>query len=451
MSCACVGFPSPIAQAFRSATLESPLFFGPEKATFMRKLTRHLKSVVEEIAAVDKLLVQEQLSEDDQQLHEMRMAELVMAKKQLDIILCFANSAAKHGVSSSAFAKSVSAEMHRMTLPPVVDPVLILPSCMLLAHFKCSLEECSHDEFWRKCRVSELKKFSLPSSDTPEGLLADIIGNKIAQYTKGAKANADIKSLEAWLERSLWQGVLPPPLEEQVDAVARVVSLACEQEASEPLSPDDIGNAVALVSDSKNTLASTLLLYLEGRGLVEAAKKAQSSRVAAVELQRSLAVTLSDASLTGLDKLKKVFVIVGTDGIPQSWKVETLDVQRLWSEVVSTNIVDAWQGWHSEHGLDKVEDIKATGATFEVENVDHLKAVDEAATLHSGLAARWPDELKDYLGDFNSEALKGKIFACHQVSLEQALEAVDKAVPASWRKWGGAGLVLQCQLQNIAF
>ena len=210
-------------EAFRDATMESPLIFGSEKTTYMRKVQRHQKSLAEETAWLEKIQTEEQQSADDARLHQMRMNELVFAKKQLDIVIAFTMSASKLGVASSAFARSIATEMHRMTLSPVVKPSEILPNCMLLAHFKCGLEDSAHQEFWALCSVKELKSFALPKEQSVEGVLADIVGDKIAQYTKGAKGFADVKTLHAWLDMYDDAVPLPEPLHVQLQAVQHVV------------------------------------------------------------------------------------------------------------------------------------------------------------------------------------------------------------------------------------
>ena len=458
------------------------MFFGNEKATFMRKLQRHCKAVAEEIASLDRLLVQQEHESvgEEKILNEMRMSELVMARKQLDVILCFASNAAKHGVSSGAFAKSVSTEMHRMTMPPAIDPAKILPSCMLLSHFKCSLESCSHTEFWQKCRLSELEKFSLTSTDTVEGVAADIIGDKIAQYTKGARAVADIKALEAWLQPSLWRGVLPPALEEQIAAVQLVVSLArgtCESS----LSLDSSRHSISLVSDSKYTIASTLLLYPEGRNLLEGARKELSAREIAVSLQKRVRELLQDNSLSALAKLQKIFAVLGADHcqrLQTSWENEAHDVRELWAKIVSDDVLNPWAGWSQDNGHEQLQEVakvkrackalstmvalvgdehsdsallaqgvkccelvESIGGTLDVNNVDHLQSVEGVSKLVSELDARWPTEFKTFLTHLSSEAVKMQIFECHHGALERALFGVTELLPDAWRRWGVEGSV----------
>ena len=450
----------------------------------MRKLQRHWKAVGDEIASLDQLLVQQQglsCDEDERRLQQMRMDELVVAKKQLDVIICFASSAAKHGVTSGAFAKSVATEMHRMTLPPAIDPGDILPSCMRLAHFKCCLEECSHKDFWQRCRLQELQKFSLPSTETVEGVAADILGDKIAQYTKGAKGTADLKALEAWLEVDLWKGLLPPPLEQQMVAVERVVSLARKGNSATSLSLETIAEAIAIVSDSKFVVASTLQLYPEGRGLCEAAKREQASRTIVAEMQKRVLEVLKKSSMSALAKLQEIYVIVGTDASPclhSSWTVETHDVQALWSKSVAEDVVEPWRTWDSKAGADEMhviqkmkescqslldmtklvgsehadeeflkeglrccELVESIGGAFDVKNVHHLKSIEDVSSLHSSLDARWPRTLKNFLAQLCSENVAADVFASHKDSLEAALDDVAELVPDSWRRWGDEGSV----------
>ena len=299
-----------LVEVFRAATLESPLFFGAERSTYMRKLQRHLKALSDELAVIDAILIQPHLSVEDKRLQEARVEELMLAHKQLDTIVAFTTAAAKHGVSSGAFAKSVATEMHRMTLPPVLVPADILPSCMLLAHYKCSLEDCSHKDFWARCTIPALQEFVLPEGESPESVAADIMGDKIAQYTKGGKGKADIRALEAWLAEGA-SSKLPVALAQQVAAVAQVVRVACcaRNSAKEELSglgPKDIQDSVAVVLDSKNTIACTLLLYPEGRAVVEAAKQETTAMLAAIELRSLVSKALGDKAMGGMAKLQQV-------------------------------------------------------------------------------------------------------------------------------------------------
>ena len=252
----------------------------------MRKMQRHLKALADELSANEILDVAKTMCADEAAEAESRKNELLLAKKQLEIIIAFTSCASKHSVSSSSFARSVATEMHRMTLPPLVEPHSILPGCMLLAHYKCTLEDAGHGDFWKLCTVGELHKYVLPKGETPEEVIADIIGDKIAQYTKG---KADVASLYAWLEDKGWSKNLPEALEKQVLALWRVVGLARSMGNAgdaysdiENLSDAEIQASIDIVSSSKNPIASTLLLYPQDRSILEGAKDEQKARLASM-------------------------------------------------------------------------------------------------------------------------------------------------------------------------
>ena len=200
------------------------------------------------------------------------------------------------------------------------------------------------------------------------------------------------------------------------DRVQTVLSLA-RGTCPDSLSPPDIAKSISFVCDSKNSIASTMLLYPEGRCLLEGARKEQSSRLIAAELRKSVLEALADKELDPVATLHRLHATIGDDGLPGSWEMEAHDTQSLWSKAISLNVLDPWHGWSKDVGLEKVRDVKTACTSllrmlalvpvehaqkalltqgvrccelmesidggFDVKNADHLKSIESISAIYA--------------------------------------------------------------------
>eukprot|EP00971_Amphidinium_carterae_P166269 3295518-Amphidinium_carterae.1 len=90
-------------------TADFQIFFGADKQAKMRKMRRHLKECEDERMALSA----EGEAADDT---DVRLDEMRLAKKQLEVVVAIVTAAQKYGLSSKGFQEIVLQETHRMSL-----------------------------------------------------------------------------------------------------------------------------------------------------------------------------------------------------------------------------------------------------------------------------------------------------------------------------------------------
>ena len=83
--------------------------------------------------------------------------------KKMEVILACVKAAQTSGLHSAKFADAMRAEMHRMSLQPVVKEDTLFPPCMRVLYLKHELEMVEPDEFWQ--RLGEFKDICLKRAE----------------------------------------------------------------------------------------------------------------------------------------------------------------------------------------------------------------------------------------------------------------------------------------------
>eukprot|EP00974_Lingulodinium_polyedra_P085965 8324870-Lingulodinium_polyedra.AAC.1 len=245
-------------ESFRQATEESAIFFGADKVNYMRRLARTLKECQDACSAADEACSME--TEDDMAHQRFEACQLQL--KKMEVIVTCVKAAQTSGLHSPKFADAMRAEMHRMSLQPVVREDTLFPPCMRILYLKHELGMLEPDKFWQ--RLGEFKDIGL-TQDEARAQQVQALSDGVARFVTGV---GDAAAFEQWLplEPGIYKSTLPAQLAAEMHALAVILH---SEEVSDP---EVINGALQRLSDVDDGPLHTLAIYPVGRHIVDRAR-----------------------------------------------------------------------------------------------------------------------------------------------------------------------------------